>query len=186
MNQLYLIIALLCSSSLFAQEVKKQRNTIQEVEFTEVVAVDSFPAAQLYLNSKLFLSKAFSGVREAAQIKDDKAKKVATKGSFPVIIKNAYGEEIKAKTYFTLIIQSRDGMYKYSLNDFYFAYTEETGITSYASFNDHLGVGMTKEQWKDVDNQTAVFVKMFIQHLKEEMLQKEVLAKDVSFAKAKN
>lgn len=185
MRKLYLLLALFGTNAIFAQETKPQRNAPANVEFSEVVRADSFPSAQLYFNAKLFVNSVFHNVRETAQIRDDKTQSVATKGSFPVTIENASGEEIKAKTFFTLVIQARENVYKYVINDLYFAYTEETGITSYASFNDRLGVAMTKKQWQQVEDQTNVFVKAFIQDLKEQMLQKDLVCKEVLQANKK-
>ena len=182
MRKFYLLLTLFAASTMFAQETRPHRNIPANVEFSEVVRADSFPSAQLYLNAKLFVSNVFHNVRETAQIKDDKTQSVATKGSFPVTIENGAGEEIKAKTFFTLVIQAKDNVYKYVINDLYFAYTEETGITSYASFNDRLGVAMTKKQWQEVEDQTTVFVQGFIQELKEQMLQKDIVCKELAQA----
>jgi hypothetical protein len=185
MKQFYLLLALFCASHSFAQNSKKQNAAFRNVEYTNVVTLDSFPASQLYFNAKLFLTSAFHSARESAQIKDDKTQTVATKGSFPVVIQNADGENIKAKTFFTLIIQVKQGMYKYMLNDFYFAYTEETGITTYASFNDRMGVFMNKKQWQAVEEQTEEFVKSFVDDLKGHMVQTDILCKDMLTATKK-
>jgi hypothetical protein len=164
---------------LFAQDVRLLKRAAGSLEVSEVVLLDSFPASQLYFNSTLFLSEAFNGARETSQIKDPKAKSVATKGSFPVSIFNGYGEEIKARVVFTLIIQSRENAFKYTLNDFYFAYTEETGITSYASFNDQRGLAMSPKQWRHVEEQTEEFIRDFVDDLKEQMTQQEILCKEM-------
>lgn len=185
MKQFYLAIALFCTSCVFAQNAKSLNAGLRKVEYSEVVTLDSLPAAQLYFNSRLFLAEAFHGAREGAQIKDDKTKTVATKGSFPVVIQNGEGDDIRAKAVFTLIIQCREGMYRYTLNDFYFAYTEETGITSYASFNDRLGVGMTRKQWQEVEQQTEEFVRSFVEDIKSHMVQTEILCKEVAMMRKK-
>lgn len=179
MKQVFLFASLLCTSLLFAQEMKMVRNNQNQIELTEIVPVDSLPAAQLYLSAQLFLNNSFQNVRQSAQIRDEKNKTVATKASIPVNIESGDGEVISAKTFFTLIIQSKDNGYKYTINDFYFGYTEETGITSYASFNDRLGVVMTRKQWQQVENQTEGFMKNFVQDLKDRMLQKDILCKEV-------
>jgi hypothetical protein len=185
MKQIFLLWAMLCTCALFAQNEKKKISSYHAVTYSEVVRMDSVPSAQLYFNAKLFLTNAFHGARESAQIKDDKSKTVATKGSFPVVIQNGNGEDIRAKAIFTLLIQTRDGMYKYTLDDFYFAYTEETGITSYASFNDRLGVVMANGQWQEVEAQTDVFAKEFIATMKEHMSQQDILCKELSMANRK-
>lgn len=182
MKHLLLFPSLLCSLGLLAQENKLTRNKLNQVELTAAVPVDSFPAAQLYFNSQLFLNNVFQNVRQSAQIRDEKTKMVATKASIPVTIRTEDGAEISAKTYFTLIIQSGEGGYKYAINDFYFGYTEETGITSYASFNDRLGVVMSKRQWLQVEAQTEAFLESFVQELREQMMQKEILCKELLHA----
>ena len=186
MRFIYTTLLIFSAISLFAQEARLLKRTGERLEVTEVVLLDSFPSSQLYYNSTLFLSEAFQGVREMSQLKDPKAKSVATKGSFPVSVINGYGEEIKAKVVFTLIIQCRENAYKYSLNDFYFAYTEETGITSYASLNDRRGLSMSPRQWQEVEKQTEEFVSLFVEDLKEQMSQQEILCKEmVSLQKKK-
>lgn len=172
-------LLLLSTISLFAQETQFLKRIKGQIEVSEVVLLDSLPASQLYFNSTLFLNEAFNGVRETSQIKDQKTKYVATKGSFPVSIINGYGDDIKAKVVFTLIIQSRENAYKYTLNDFYFAYTEETGITSYASFNDHRGLAMSPKQWQQVEIQAEAFIREFVTDLKEQMSQTEILCKEM-------
>jgi hypothetical protein len=182
MKQIYLLSALLCTMPLFSQETKLQRNNQGQVEVTEIVQVDTIPSTQLYFNAKLFFSNFLMNVRETAQIKDEKTKTVATKASFPVTIENAIGEEIKAKAVFTLVIQAKEKMYKYVINDFYFAYTEESGITSYASFNDRRGVAMNKKQWQEVESQAEAFLQSFVLDLKKHMVQKEILCKELAQA----
>ncbi len=185
MKQIFTLPAVFCSLLLSAQSHRSGKTATPEFERNEVVVLDSFPAAQLYFNSTVFLTDAFQGVRQTAQIKDEKTRSVATKGSFPVIIQNSHGEEIGGKVVFTLVIQSRENMYRYQLNDFYFAYTEESGITSYASFSSHLGMSMSARQWKDVETQADQFLSSFIPSLKQQMAQTTVLCKELLAANRK-
>lgn len=179
MRILYTTLPLFFTVTLFAQDNPLLKRTPDQVEISEVVQLDSVPAPQLYYNSTLFLNEAFQGVRETSQIKDKKTKYVATKGSFPVFITNSYGDEVKAKVVFTLIIQCRDNMYKYTLNDLYFAFTEETGITTYASFANRRGLSMSPAQWQEVEVQTEEFFSAFTADLKKHMAQQEILCKEV-------
>jgi hypothetical protein len=185
MKLFYLILVLLHAPPLFAQEKKLQRNNLGHIEISEVVQLDSFPAVQLYFNARLFLNSMYQHNNETIQLWDDKSKSVATKASFPVTITNRRGDEIKARASFALAIQSKENLYKYTIDDFYFAYTEETGVTSYASFNDRLGVGMSPKQWQLVEAQTEDFLLRFIPDLKEQMRQKEILCKELLHAKKK-
>jgi hypothetical protein len=179
MRLIYTSLPFFFTVNLFAQDSSLLKRSPDQVEVTEVVQLASFPASQLYFNSTLFLDEAFQGVRETSQMKDKKTKSVATKGSFPVFITNGYGEEIEAKVVFTLIIQCQENKYRYALNDLYFAYTEATGITSYASFNNRRGLSMSPKQWQEVEAQTETFVRQFTADLKERMAQQEVLCKEV-------
>lgn len=174
-----LLVFLFCASASFAQNENLVRNNRNQIELTEVIVVDSFPAAQLFLNAQLFLKNVFQEERSSAQIRDEKAKVVGARASISVTIESVGGEELSAKAYFTIFIQSKENGYKYTIGDFYFGYTEETGITSYASFTDHLGVYMTKKQWQQVETQTAGFMNGFVQDLKQQMLQKEILCKEM-------
>lgn len=179
MRILYTTLPLFFTVNLFAQDSPLLKKTNNQVEVSEVVQVDSLPAPQLYFNSTLFLNEAFQGVRETSQIKDKKTKSVATKGSFPVFITNSYGEEISGKVVFTLIIQCRDNLYKYTVNDLYFAFTEETGITTYASFVDRRGIAMSPAQWQQIEEQTEAFMRRFVGDLKEQMAQQVILCKEM-------
>ena len=123
MKQVYLLCALLLTAPLWAQETRLQRNNLGQVEMADVVPVDSLPSSQLYFNAKRFLGEAFPSVRETDQIRDERSKTVVAKASFPVTILNGEGEEIHAKAVFTLVIQAKENLYKYVINDFYFAYT---------------------------------------------------------------
>ena len=172
MKQIYFLAALLCTLQGLTQDAKMPRNNLNQVEYSEVVKLDSIASTQLFFNSNSFINTAFHDARNTAQLKDEKTKTIATKGSIPVTVEVANGETITLKTLFTLILQCKDEYYKYTLKDFYFAYTEETGVTVYTSFNDRIGIGMTKKQWAEIETQTDAFVKSFIESLKEKMLEK--------------
>ena len=179
MKQIYFFIALLCTLQGFTQDFKMPRNNQNQVEYSEIINLDSVASTQLFLNSQSFINAAFHEARNLAQLKDDKTKTIATKGSIPVTVEVSNGEQLTVKAIFTLVIQCKFGVYKYTLKDFFIAYTEETGITVYTSFNDRIGIGMTKKQWTDVEMQTDVFVQSFITTLKEKMMEKTLMHQDL-------
>ena len=84
MKLFYLIVILFCTSGLCAQSETLTRNSRNQIEFSEIIAVDSFPAAQLFLNSQLFLKNVFGEEKASAQIIDEKAKLVGSKASIPI------------------------------------------------------------------------------------------------------
>jgi hypothetical protein len=185
MKHFYLLFAVICSIPLFAQEPALQKDPGGPVEITEVILLDSFPAAQLFFNAKLFLSNASNRIKEASSSRNEKARSIGAKVSFPVIITTGRGGEINANVDFIIGLQCKESQYSYTLTDFYFAYTEETGITSYAAFKDRIGVLMTPKQWRQVEAQSEVFISAFVSRLKEQMLQTELLCKEVLAANKK-
>ena len=179
MRLIFTLFAVVCITKLSAQELRLLKKVRGQVELSEVVQVDSFTAAKLYFNAKLFLAEAFQGVRETSQIKDDKVKFVATKGSFPVFVAKENGDELAAKVVFKLMIQCKDNMYKYTFNEFYLATTAYTGVTLYASFNDRLGVTLTPQQWQQVEQQAEEFFDDFASDLKIQMAQTDIPFEEV-------
>lgn len=175
MKHFYLLIALLHAGSLFAQDSVLQRNKMGHVEIAEVIPADSLSSSQLFCNAKLFLNSVFANARETAQIRDEKTRTVATKGSFPVTVASETGEVRTGKTYFSLMIQAKDHFYKYTVYDLYFAHKEESGMTTYASLSDRQGLTMTKSQWRQLEIQAGEFFDSFIQDLKDYMQQRTIV-----------
>jgi len=174
MKTTLLLVAMSYSTLVIAQEVKMPRNSNGQIEYSEIIEIDSLPSVQLYSNSKMFVNTTFNAGKSIGQIKDDKAKTIITKGSIPVTIEVDKGEYLTAKSIFTVVIQSKNGKYRYSINNLFFAFTEDTGITTYASFDDRRGVHMSKKQWLDVETQTHEFITFFIENLKERMKEMDL------------
>lgn len=179
MRIFYSTLPFFFSIPVFSQDSSLLKRSADQVEIAEVVQLDSFPSSQLYFNAAMFSHAAFQEERSVSPLKDKKTRSVANRGAFPVVITNSQGDEIGARVIFTLHVQCEENMYRYSLSDLYFAFTESTGITSYASFNDRRGLAMSPRQWQEVEVQTEAFLRRFTADLKAQMVQQEVLCKEV-------
>jgi hypothetical protein len=179
MKLLYTLLAILPLATASAQEARLLKKVRGQLELSEVV-VDSLPAQQLYFNAKLFFADAFYGARETSQIKDEKARVAATKGSFPVFISDGEGGDKEAKVVFTLTIQCRENMYRYCFKDFLLSLPQRNGPTSYASFDDHNGISLSAAQWQEVERQTEHFFDSFVVDLKEQMSQTQIPHEETS------
>ena len=179
MRIFYTTLPFFFSIPVFSQDSSLLKRTADQVEISEVVRLDSFPSSQLYFNAAMFSHEAFEEERSVAPVKDKKTKSVANRGAFPVVITNRKGDEIGARVVFTLHVQSEENSYRYTLSDLYFAFTEASGVTSYASFGDRRGLAMSPRQWQEVEDQTETFLRRFTAELKEQMVQHDVLCKEV-------
>ena len=179
MRIFYTTLPFFFSIPILAQDSSLLKRSADQVELLEEVRLDSFPSAQLYFNAAMFSHEALESGRGRATLKGKKSRSIVNRGSFPVFITNSQGDEIGANVVFTLSIRAEENGYRYALSDLFFTYTESTGITSYASFNDRRGVAMSRRQWQEGEEQTESFLRRFTTALKEQMVQQEVLCKEV-------
>ena len=102
-------------------------NDSSEVEFTNVVKVDSADAQTLYSRAKLFIAKTYVSNKAVTQLNDDAG---ATAVINAILINNAigFGYEKYNLTY-QLTIQCKDNRYKYTITRFMFS--NEFGIPKY-------------------------------------------------------
>jgi hypothetical protein len=115
MNKFLLLLFLLPGKIFCQTDIPK--NADGNYEYTGVVNVDSASADKLYSNAKLFIVDAFKSGKDVTQMNDDVAKTVAGKGDFKIYYKGLSGG-IDAYVYFKIIIQCKDGRYKYTINHF--------------------------------------------------------------------
>ena len=91
-----------------------------EIEYSEVVNVDSnITANALFSNAKMYLANSFKSFKDVVQNVDESSKSILIKGNFGFSCRAGSGMqsiyEVKNHTNFTLLIQCKNGKYRYSL-----------------------------------------------------------------------
>ena len=94
-------------------------------EYTEVVKVDSASSDKLYSNAKLFIVEAFRSGKDVTQLNDDNTKTVAGSGNDEIVTKGFMGSAIDKRVKFRILIQCKDGRYKYTINNFEVSFLSE-------------------------------------------------------------
>jgi hypothetical protein len=94
-------------------------------EFTEVVKLDSASADKLYSNAKLFIVDAFKSGKDVTQLNDDNSKTIAASGNDKIVTKGFVGSAIDKRVKFRILIQCKDGRYKYTINNFEVSFLSE-------------------------------------------------------------
>lgn len=87
-------------------------------EYTGIVNVDSASANKLYSNAKLFIVEAFKSGKSVTQMNDDNTNTVAGSANDEIITKGFVGSAIDKRIKFKILIQCKDGRYKYTINNF--------------------------------------------------------------------
>jgi hypothetical protein len=122
-------ILLLVTSHSFAQiidELPKDDNG--NLNFHEVVQVDSASKEQLYLRAKVFFANAFNSAKDVIQMDDREAGIIIGKGWDNIFIKIAL-HQVPLKMWYSVKIQSKDGRYKCEVYDI--SYQGETSVRGY-------------------------------------------------------
>lgn len=116
-NTLLYLLGTLMSFGLTAQDLPK--NDSGEVEYTEVIVVDSASADQLYTAAKLWFAESFKDANEVLQVQDKEAGELLGKGLF-YIPTNRFGYTAIGLGFvrFQISISVKDGRYKYSFSNF--------------------------------------------------------------------
>ncbi|HYC27735.1 MAG TPA: DUF4468 domain-containing protein [Chitinophagaceae bacterium] len=116
---LLLLFPLLASAQSFP------KNENGNIEYTNVVSVDTTTAESLYSRAKIFLASAFSNSKNLIQSDDKENKVLVAEPLFQVTDKekgNSLGT-VKVK----LIIQCRESRCKYTITDLYHQFTNPGG-----------------------------------------------------------
>lgn len=112
----FLIIVHLFALGQSVDTIPKNANGMYE--YTEVVKVDSASADKLYSNAKLFIVDAFKSGKDVTQLNDDNTKTIAASGNDKIVTKGYIGSAIDKRVRFRILIQCKDGRYKYTINNF--------------------------------------------------------------------
>jgi len=97
-------------------------NEYGEIEFTEVIVNSELPQNILHSNAKTWAAKIFGDYKRSVQLEDNDNFKLIVKGAseVPYISKSAKGMiQTMYKINYTITIESREGRYKYLINDIF-------------------------------------------------------------------
>jgi hypothetical protein len=109
-------------------ELPKDENG--NLNYNEVIQVDSIKKDELYLRSKQFFVDVFKSAKDVIQMDDKEAGVVVGKGFNDIYIK-VMGIATSIQMWYTIKIQSKEGRYKYEIYDIYFkSYPGQYGTTT--------------------------------------------------------
>jgi hypothetical protein len=164
---LLLALPLLSNAQTDTLPVNKETG---KYEFSEVVNVDTATADKLYSNAKLFVAYAFKSGKDVTQLNDDLSKTVIGKGATKVFIKFAIGPPVPTYVRFTMTIQSKDGRYRYLINDFLYYNTVDGTSTKELEDEKYWGKNkMSRRVWASVKNQIYTDISLLVIDLKKQM-----------------
>ena len=152
-------------------------NADGKYEYSEVVNVDSASAQKLYSNAKIFIVTAFKSGKAVTQLNDDAAKTVAGNGTEQVFTKGLVGSAINKFIKFRILIQSKDGRYKYSITNFEIHFISDAIDRTYA-LEDSKNKVLTKKQTVEVFQQLNTDMHSLIAELKKTMASKTESTQD--------
>jgi hypothetical protein len=135
------------------------------IEYTEVIAIDSSSADDLYKRAKLFISNNFKNPGEVIGVDDFNNKIIVINGTF-----TTEPGHIKFKA----TLQFKDGRYKYSVTDLTHKFINAGGynLSGGALENSKPDHPLSLEIFDKVKAYTVVDVKQFISTLKNSMTDK--------------
>lgn len=161
------LLALFLTISFFA-------NAQEALKYSDVVVVENATQNQLFDRSKIWLTKTFKSAKDVLQSSDATAGQLIGKALFNFSPKSFMGSEaIKGTISYSIAIYSKDGKYKYVIEDFrhekfgLLTTAEEGSFEMFGSSK-----GFRKKTWDDMKAQSEKEAKGLILSLKEAMAKK--------------
>jgi hypothetical protein len=173
MKNLFLI--LFFSQSYFAfGQVKFPVNGKGEIEYTEVVNIDSTSADKLYSRAKMSIAEMFKSAQNVIQNDDATNKLILIKGNIQADYNYNFNiGHCNGLVNFTMTLFCKDNRYKYSLIP---SFHECSGCNFNCSGGDLLnekpacgGMSMTKAKWDEIRTKVNSDFFVFIESLKKKM-----------------
>lgn len=144
-----------------------------EVEYSEIVSVDSVSQKALFSRSKLFVANAFVSAKDVTSLDDLETSTVITKGNIPWYYTNGFGSTPGGTVSFKFTIQCKEGRYRYSVSNFVHTDMRRNGDYSGGAFeNEKAACGsflMPKRTWNKVKSDINQSVLEFLGDLKNTM-----------------
>lgn len=171
MKHIVFIAALFFATASFAQ-VNFPIDEKGRINFTEVVTADSMSADQLYSKARLFIAHAYNSSKDVTQLTDDETKTILIKAITKRSVIKLLGI---AKEYgyvaYTLVIQCKDGRYKYEIKDLVHKHHMAEGVDG-GLLEQELGKGFSKKAWQSVKEQSYAELRLIEVSLKKFMIEK--------------
>ena len=149
-------------------------NAQEPLKFTDVVTIENTTQKQLFERSKLWLTKSYKSAKDVIQSVDADAGQIIGKANFDFNPKSFMGSEaVKGTVTYTISIFSKEGKYKYIVEDFrhekfgLVTTAEETEMSLFGSSK-----GFKKKTWQDIKTQCEDQAKALVASLKEAMAKK--------------
>lgn len=175
-------VTLFSFNNIFSQ-VKFPLNDKGEIEYTEVVSVDSVSSEELYSRAKMAIAEMFKSAQNVIQNDDAPNKQILIKGN----IKADYSWNPLAKcpahVDFTFIISSKDNRYKYSLKPNEHIFEPACKLSGGGGYllEEKPACGtfnMPKSYWEDIKYKANEDFLLFIKKVKEKMSIKTIGSED--------
>lgn len=114
MKGLMILLAFLFTFVIVASDTPKLPTNLKgQIQFQEVVQVPDTPAPELYSRAQLWMAKTFVSGKDVTQLNDKENGTVLLKGNTMVHFGMGY-----TRIGFTLLLEIKDGRYRYTLSDF--------------------------------------------------------------------
>lgn len=155
-----------------SQDVKLPTNERGEIEFTEVISVDSAGSSTLYSRARLFVANAFNSSTDVTKLEDASTGTIVTKGLLPRNYINPFNKGQGGHVSFKLTIQCKDGRYRYSVTDFVHQDRLHSSFTGGPLENERPQCGtfnMPRKSWEKIKSETAARVERFVAEMKATM-----------------
>jgi hypothetical protein len=164
-----LLILLLLPIISFSQ--KFPLNDAGQIEYTEVVTVDTAKAATLYNRAKHFFANNFKNAKDVTVVDDASAKKITVKKMLPITMASEKGDKSPFGVLLvTTTIESRDGRYKYSIKDLYHEhYRDGINLSGGKLENDSPVAVLSKDAFNKVKLSSEEQVMKYLMTLKINM-----------------
>jgi hypothetical protein len=163
------LILLFCLSPFLSisQDLPKDKNG--EIEYAEIIQVDSASDKSLFSRAKIFCAKNFKSSTDVIKLEDAEPFTIVAKGLLNKIYTNPFNKTFGGNVKFTLTIQAKEGRYKYSINDLYHSdphYNADYSGGSLLLEKPACGtLFMTKKAWQKIKEDTDIQIKKMIQNL---------------------
>jgi hypothetical protein len=175
-----LVFFLFAISSAFGQKYKIDEET-KLITYSEVIEVPSVTKDELYIRANTWLSRAFKSAKAVIDVQDKEAGKIIAKGNISAIIKvPLVGKQEAGIINLTITIQTKDGKYKYTVDNLQHSKPPTTPGT-WASIGpleqEKAKAGMMVRpslgEWKDLKEDTFKTIESMVEDLKKTMSKVE-------------
>lgn len=153
---LIVVITLIISSCAAPGSLNIPKNENGIYEYQGVIEVDGKSQSELFDAAKEWIAINFRSAQDVIQLDDRENGQLIAKGYYPIVM-----AIIERHIYLTLRIETRDGRFRYTINDFEYHTPGENQMTLERAAVSH-------EQGKKIDESVAATISSLTTALKEE------------------